>query len=90
MRIFGCLFVAVAVCSCSGSGGGEEIERVPESARIEFQNFDEKISYCIGLDHAAAAYSVYAAPDVKANFDMEQVEAGMVDYLMGNELRIPV
>lgn len=83
-------FLGLAVVACSGESNNESgIIVENQLGKIEFKNFDEKISYCIGLDHAVAAYTVYAAPDMKSKFDMSQIESGMIDYLAGNELRIP-
>lgn len=82
--------LAFVVISCSGSATDEiSDDSVTTPPKLEFKSFDERISYCIGLDHAFAAYSIYGAPDHKSKFDLAQIEAGMVDYLMGNDLRIP-
>lgn len=90
MKYFVHFIFLFVLAACSGDAvQDDEIERTPDQPRLQFADFDERISYCIGLDHAAAAYSVYGAPDTKMNFDLQQIEAGMVDYLMGNELRIP-
>jgi FKBP-type peptidyl-prolyl cis-trans isomerase FklB len=74
--------------SCSGSTE-EPIVEHGSNSKIEFNDFTEKISYCIGLDHAFAAYTIYGSQENKSKFDIRQVEAGMVDYLAGNPLRIP-
>lgn len=57
--------------------------------KIEFKDFNQKISYCIGLDHAFSSFTIYSSQENKGNFDMAQIEDGMIDYLTGDELRIP-
>lgn len=79
----------VLVASCSGNSTNNDDEIIVQNSQLTFKDFDEKISYCIGLDHAYSAYSVYTAKDAKDKFDLDQIEAGMIDYLMGDELRIP-
>lgn len=83
------LFSSFILVSCSGDSDEEEPIRPIEAEVYQFRSFEEKISYCIGLDHAFSAYTVYNAQDTKSKFEMTQIEAGMVDYLSGNELRIP-
>jgi len=90
MKIIVLFAFAVLLFSCAGNSDNEEENaRVNEETFLEFKSFEEKISYCIGLDHAFSAYTVYSAPDTKSKFELSQIEAGMVDYLYGNELRIP-
>lgn len=88
MKFTCCLFIALIFIACSGDSN-EPIIAHENNAKIEFKDFTEKISYCIGLDHAFAAFTVYGAPENKSKFDIHQVETGMIDYLMGNDLRIP-
>lgn len=85
LGLFSFLFL---VASCSGDADNEPIRLVEEEV-YQFRSFGEKISYCIGLDHAFSAYTVYSTPETISKFDLTQIEAGMVDYLYGNELRIP-
>lgn len=84
--IFFCHFLIVA-CSDSGSDSGSSTEPTTEP-KIVFNDFTEKISYCIGLDHAFGALTIYNSPETKNSFDMGQLELGMVDYLTGNPLQI--
>ncbi|MBK6952276.1 MAG: FKBP-type peptidyl-prolyl cis-trans isomerase [Crocinitomicaceae bacterium] len=83
------IFVLLGLILISCSGDNEPITLTDTKPKIEFKDFTEKISYCIGLDHAFAAYTIYASQENKLKFDMMQIESGMVDYLSGNELRIP-
>ncbi len=79
------LFVLV---SCSGNENNDPII-LETSPKIEFENFNQRISYCIGLDHANGSYTVYQSPETKDKFDIGQIKSGMIDYLSGNPLRIP-
>jgi len=88
MKLLVGLFFITIFVACSGDAEDEPI-RLMEEEVYQFRSFGEKISYCIGLDHAFSAYTVYSTPDTKSKFDLSQIEAGMVDYLYGNELRIP-
>ena len=80
-------FILIGCNANTNQNDNDEI--VVQNTQISFKDFDEKISYCIGLDHAYSAYTVYSAKDAKSKFDMDQIEAGMIDYLLGNDLRIP-
>lgn len=71
------------------SGDQQPIQIIENEPKIKFNDFNEKISYCIGLDHAFAAYTIYASQENKLKFAIDQIEAGMIDYLTGNQLRIP-
>ena len=88
MKILSCLAIALMLIACSGESNDPIIEQT-NPHKIEFKDFTEKISYCIGLDHAFSAYSIYGSPENKSKFDIKQVEAGMIDYLVGNPLRVP-
>src|SRR5687768_8187540 len=89
MKFSSCLFISLFFVSCSGETTNEPIVEHGSNSKIEFKDFTEKISYCIGLDHAFASYTIYGSPENKSKFDIRQIEAGMIDYLTGNELRIP-
>jgi len=62
------------------------INTTPE--RIEFDTYNQKISYCIGLDHARGCYQAYNSKQVAGQFDMAEIKLGMCDYLLGEQLRI--
>ncbi len=53
-----------------------------------FDNFDQKISYCIGFDNGFAINQVYNGPRTTGKFSIVDLEAGMLDYLGDEELRI--
>lgn len=88
MRILG-LFLIVILASCSGENGNDGKIVLDESPKIQFNDHNQKISYCIGLDHAHASYQIYTSPETKDKFEIDQIKMGMVDYLSGNELRVP-
>lgn len=62
------------------------VNTTPE--RIEFDTYNQKISYCIGLDHARGCYQAYNSKQVADQFDMAEIRLGMCDYLLGEQLRI--
>lgn len=74
--------------SCS-DGKKNPIVIHDQKPKIIFKDFTEKISYCIGLDHGFSSFSVYSSRENKDKFDMSQIEDGLIDYLTGDELRIP-
>lgn len=85
------IVLALIISSCSGSSEHDDIETTNDSTGVslfEFDTYNEKISYCIGLDHARGCYNAYTAKNVADKFSIRQIEFGMVDYLAGNELRI--
>lgn len=83
------LFIVVlVVASCGGSNGHDPIILETEN-RIEFQDHNQKLSYCIGLDHANGSFQVYSSAEMKGKFEVGQIKSGMIDYLSGNELRVP-
>ncbi|MFT4601414.1 MAG: hypothetical protein ACI857_001594, partial [Arenicella sp.] len=54
----------------------------------EFDTYNEKISYSIGLDHSRGCYNAYSSTATSGKFNLRQIEAGMADYLLGEELRV--
>lgn len=88
MKFAPVFLISLLAVGCSGNTE-EPILEHDSSSKIAFKDFTEKISYCIGLDHAFAAYTIYGSPENKDKFDLEQIESGMIDYLTGNNLRIP-
>ena len=83
------LWILVFIVACSGDSNENGKIILDNSNSLDFENHNQKISYCIGLDHANGSYTVYAAPETKNKFDITQIKTGMLDYLSGNELRIP-
>lgn len=57
---------------------------------IQFKDFDEKISYCIGLDHGLGAAQIYGAKQNEGKFYLSEIQNGLIDYLTDGDLRIPV
>src|SRR5690606_14455400 len=56
--------------------------------KIDFDTYNQKISYCIGRDHARACYQVYNGAQARDAFNILEIKAGMVDYLSDKDLRI--
>ena len=88
-RLFSLAFLLLLI-ACSGGEEKSNTDEIPELPKIEFQNFNERISYCIGMDHAIGSFQVYNGPKTKGKFDNDELTAGMIDYLADNQLRIPV
>ncbi|MCB9223571.1 MAG: FKBP-type peptidyl-prolyl cis-trans isomerase [Crocinitomicaceae bacterium] len=86
-RSFYILFLLFLV-SCGGSKPDPIQLHDDKEPELIFDNYDQKISYCIGLDHARGCFNAYSNPQISEHFDMAQIEAGMIDYIAGNELRI--
>jgi FKBP-type peptidyl-prolyl cis-trans isomerase len=89
MRYLTFLSLALLFGAC---GGSEEKDPIQLQDQVEkelvFDTYNQKISYCIGLDHARGCYNAYSNPKIKDFFDMKQMEAAMVDYLLGNDLQM--
>lgn len=90
MRTFLALILLTFLISCKGdessdSNNNDDTDNTPT---LQFDTYNQKISYCIGLDHARGCYKAYTATSVNDAFNMREIEAGMVDYLDGNDLRI--
>jgi len=88
-----CLFISliILISSCSGNTEQDEINDTADTNAVSlftFDTYNEKISYCIGLDHARGCYNAYSAQNVADKFNIRQIEFGMIDYLAGNDLRI--
>jgi FKBP-type peptidyl-prolyl cis-trans isomerase FklB len=84
--------IGLILVSCNGNiedSVDNQIDSTEATPRIEFDTYNEKISYCIGLDHARGCYNAYSSPDLKDKFILSEIELGMLDYLEGNDLRIP-
>jgi len=87
MRYIIPLILSILIVGCSGSTEKTEPDQ-DNSAQFEFKNFNERISFCIGMDHGRASYEVYNGPKTKGKFDNDEILDGMVDYLNDGQLRI--
>jgi FKBP-type peptidyl-prolyl cis-trans isomerase FklB len=90
MKHYYILFLALYLFSCSGNQPNEEIDIKEDNqiTGVEFDDYNQKISYCIGLDHGRGAFQAFSSENVKDAFDIREIRNGMIDYLMGNEVRI--
>lgn len=55
-----------------------------------FADFNQKISYCIGMDHGFTCSQVYEGPNTKGKFLLPDIEQGMLDYLGDADLRFDI
>lgn len=80
-----------AFISCSGDENQEFEPDTNDNINhsYQFDSFEQKIAYCIGLDHAEGIIYAYGSNQLAADFDLMQIEAGLLDYLSGADLRIP-
>jgi len=62
-----------------------EAETMP---KYTFTTFEQKISYCIGLDHGTSSRMFLNSENFIGKFNLKDVEKGMIDYLKGEDLRI--
>lgn len=83
-----CLAVISLTYSCKGDDSTDNPDQEIVLPKIEFQTFNERISYCIGMDHAKGSYQVYNGPQTKGKFDNDQISMAMVDYITDNKLRV--
>ncbi len=76
--------------SCDSSTEEHSEDEVVETVapKYTFTSFEQKISYCIGLDHGTSSRQFFLAPRAKGKFSISEVQKGLVDYLKGNDLRI--
>ena len=91
MKHFYLSILTVLLLACGGSDSQVEDEVVEEDepkSNVTFDYYNQKISYCIGLDHAKGCYNAYTAKGVVEYFDIQEIENGMIDYLAGNDLKI--
>ena len=88
MRIYS-LILLVLLVACSGENNSPAAPPdTPEAPVNHFSNFDEKISYCVGFDNGFAINQVYNGQNTAGKFSMIDLEAGMLDYLGDEKLRI--
>ena len=85
---FSLLFLLFA-CSGQNEDEHDELPKI-NLPKIEFQNYNERISYCIGLDHGKETANLYNGKNTAGKFDLSSLSAGMTDYLSDNTLRIPM
>lgn len=78
--------------ACSGETEEDTPQEKPNPVPqgLQFKNFDEKISYCLGFDHGFAVNQVYNGPKTQGKFSLFDIEQGMLDYLGDEELRISI
>lgn len=88
MKWYVIIFFFIVACENGEEEGHQPLEINTTTARIEFDTYNQKISYCIGLDHARGCYQAYNSKQVADQFDMAEIRAGMCDYLLGEQLRI--
>lgn len=90
MRYYVLTIFSILLISCSGETekGNDQDSDEPVGTGVEFDTYMQKISYCIGVDHARGCYQAYTADRVEDYFDIKSIEQGMIDYLAGNELKI--
>ena len=84
-------FLFLVACGDSPSDDNDHdviTDEVTTENKLEFDTYNEKISYSIGLDHARGCYQAYSSPATSEKFNLRQIEAGMVDYLLGEELKV--
>lgn len=76
--------------SCGGDAPtirGNESTDV-QTIQVQFDTYNQKISYSIGLDHGRGCYNAYTSANVTDAFNIREIQTGMIDYLIGNDLRI--
>lgn len=84
------IILLVGITACENTENPQVQVQPEDFPIVQFQNFDEKISYCIGLDHALGAKQIYGSKQYKDVFTLSDINEGMVDYLSDAELRIPI
>ncbi len=80
------LIVGLSFLSCAEDRPTEK--EIPVDKAIKFKNFEEKISYAIGLDNGFTLQQVYNGEQTAGKFDMLNVESGILDYLGDGKLKI--
>jgi FKBP-type peptidyl-prolyl cis-trans isomerase len=75
--------------SCGTDNAKKENVIVEEQKpKYTFTSYEQKISYCIGLDHGSSSRLHFNSENTIGKFNISEVEKGLVDYLKGNDLRI--
>lgn len=73
--------------SCNGNQDPEAPITTPVEL-LTFNSYNEQISYAIGMDHGVTCSQVYNSENTAGKFELADIEAGLVDYLSDNDLRI--
>lgn len=78
--------------SCKNNEAGDESEDVVTTTPnlVTFDGYNQRISYAIGFDHGFTSQQVYSGENTKDKFTTTDIEAGMVDYLSDNDLRVSI
>lgn len=85
-----CLSLAFLFVACGGEVDTDTDQPIEETPKLEFKNFEEKISYCIGFDNGFSITQVYNGPQTEGKFSIADIEEGMVAYLGDGKLRFEV
>lgn len=81
-------FLFISCDSSVNNGDKGEKVFVEHKPRYTFTSFEQKISYCIGLDHGTSSRLFFMSDPVVGKFRIYEIQNGMIDYLSGTELRI--
>ncbi|MDA7803910.1 FKBP-type peptidyl-prolyl cis-trans isomerase [Crocinitomix sp.] len=85
------IFLLFLLVACNGSGDNNNNNDDQNDQELgAFETFEEKISYCIGLDNGNAILQVYNGDNTIGKFSMTDIQDGIVDYLGDDDLRIPI
>lgn len=84
------LFGLLSACNDENSQNNQEQNQDALKELSHFNNDDEKVSYCIGLDNGNAILNVYSSEQTKGKFSLVDIEEGLVDYLGDEDLKISV
>jgi FKBP-type peptidyl-prolyl cis-trans isomerase FklB len=89
-NIFGLLLIVLLGFSCDSdeSVESDSDETAINTPKVSFTSFEQKISYCIGLDHGTTGRQFYTSEQLNGKFNIPELEKGMVNYLKGEPLRI--
>ena len=82
------LSVLFISCNNEGTTTDGETSQTDTTAQIKFEGFNQKISYAIGLDHGSGCRSVYASPETKDKFSLDEVKNGLTAYLTDAPLSV--
>lgn len=87
MKIFLALCISIILLSCANEAPVKDEERnITET--ISFEDYNQKISYAIGLDHGSAGRARYSDPKLFGKLDFNEINNGLVDYLESNPLLV--
>jgi len=76
--------------ACNGESESDINIDEDEYSVMYFETFEQKISYCIGMDNGFTIMQVYNGPKTAGKFDLVDIEAGLIDYLGDGELKIDI